>query len=282
VFRDLSTGHDIGDGERDALTARLPVGRSRLRLEGELKPLGVPFNGLGLIRSPGWVDTGTAGALAQLTFSSLAPGTGYHWRARLLRTPVRGASTATSRWLVGGLSGQANAVHVRTRGVDAGVGADAGADAGASADAGVDAGASADAGLDAGASADAGLDAGASADAGLDAGASADAGLDAGASADAGLDAGASADAGLDAGTSADAGNEAGVSADAGLDAGADVDAGVDGGGAVDGGQQRLSLRVGCGCSPDASAPGVWWPSGCWRSPSAAGHHAWPWRAFMF
>jgi hypothetical protein len=30
-------------------------------------------------------------------------------------------------------------------------------------------------------------------------------------------------------------------------------------GGAVDGGQQRLSLRVGCGCSPDASAPGVWW-----------------------
>jgi MYXO-CTERM domain-containing protein len=194
-----------------------------VKLQGEVKPLGVPFNGLGLIRSPGWVDTGTTGALAQLTFSSLAGSTAYHWRARLLADPSQGASTATSRWLVGGLSGQPNAVHVRTPGVDAGVVPDAGADAG--------------------------LDAGASADAGLDAGASADAGLDAGTSADAGLDAGADVDAGLDAGTSADAG----------LDAGADVDAGADGGGAVDGGQQQLSLRVGCGCSPDASAPGVWW-----------------------
>jgi MYXO-CTERM domain-containing protein len=182
LLRASPTAFDVG-----LLTARLPVGRARVRLEGELKPLGVPFNGLGLIRSPGWVDTGTTGALAQLTFSSLAPGTGYHWRARLLADPSQGASTATSRWLVGGLSGQPNAVHVRTPGVDAGVVPDAGADAGL--------------------------------------------------------------DAGLDAGTSADAG----------LDAGADVDAGADGGGAVDGGQQQLSLRVGCGCSPDASAPGVWW-----------------------
>jgi MYXO-CTERM domain-containing protein len=216
LLRASPTAFDVG-----LLTARLPVGRARVRLQGEVKPLGVPFNGLGLIRSPGWVDTGTTGALAQLTFSSLAPGTGYHWRARLLADPSQGASTAASRWLVGGLSGQPNAVHVRTPGVDAGVGPDAGADAGL--DAGVDAGASADAGLDAG----------------VDAGASADAGLDAG------VDAGAGADAGMD----VDAGSDAGVSADAG----ADVDAGVDGG------QQRLSLRVGCGCSPDASAPGVWW-----------------------
>jgi MYXO-CTERM domain-containing protein len=170
------TAFDIG-----LLRARLPFGRARVKLQGEVKPLGVPFNGLGLIRSPGWVDTGTTGALAQLTFSSLAGSTAYHWRARLLADPSQGASTATSRWLVGGLSGQPNSVHVRTPGVDAGVVPDAGADAGL----------------------------------------------------DAGADAGASADAGFD--------------------------AGVDGGGAVDGGQQRLSLRVGCGCSPDASAPGVWW-----------------------
>jgi hypothetical protein len=231
LLRASPTAFDVG-----LLTARLPVGRARVRLQGEVKPLWVPFNGLGLIRSPGWVDTGTTGALAQLTFSSLAPGTGYHWRARLLADPSQGASTAASRWLVGGLSGQPNAVHVRTPGVDAGVGPDAGADAGVAADAGLDAGVIADAGVDAGARADAGVDAGAGADAGLDAGTSADAGGDAGATADAGGDAGAAADAGRDAGSTADAGGDAGTSADAGGDAGATADAGRDAGATPDAG----------------------------------------------
>jgi hypothetical protein len=241
LLRAAPTAFDVG-----LLTARLPVGRARVRLQGEVKPLGVPFNGLGLIRSPGWVDTGTAGALAQLTFSSLAAGTAYHWRARLLADPSQGASTAASRWLVGGLSGQPNAVHVRTPGVDAGVGPDAGADAGNTADAGLDggvtdagldAGVIADAGLDAGVVADAGLDAGVVADAGLDAGDRTDGGIDAGAIADAGVDAGARIDGGLDAGASADAGTDAGSTADAGRDAGATADAGRDAGATADAGR---------------------------------------------
>jgi MYXO-CTERM domain-containing protein len=200
LLRGSQTAFDVG-----FLNARLPVGRARVKLEGEVKPLGVPFNGLGLSRSPGWVDTGTGGALAQVTFSSLAGNTAYHWRARLLADPSQGASMTASRWLVGGLSGQPNSVHVRTSGVDAGVDAGVVTDAGASADAGVDAGASADAGVDAGASDDSGID--------------------------------------------------AGVGDDAGTDSGVDGDGGVD----ADGGRQRLSLRVGCGCSPGGSSPGVWW-----------------------
>ena len=159
------TAFDVG-----LLTARLPVGRARVRLQGEVKPLGVPFNGLGLIRSPGWVDTGTGGALAQLSFSSLAAGTPYHWRVRLLADPSQGASTAASRWLVGGLSGQPNSVHVRTSQLDAGMDAGAGIDAGMDADAGIDAGMDGDAGNDAGMDGDAGNDAGMDGDAGSDGG----------------------------------------------------------------------------------------------------------------
>jgi hypothetical protein len=226
------TAFDVG-----LLTARLPVGRARVRLQGEVKPLGVPFNGLGLIRSPGWVDTGTGGALAQLSFSSLAAGTPYHWRVRLLADPSQGASTAASRWLVGGLSGQPNSVHVRTSQLDAGM------DAGA--------------GIDAGMDADAGIDAGMDGDAGNDAGMDGDAGVDAGMDGDAGIDAGMDVDAGIDAGMDADAGIDAGMDADAGIDAGMDVHAGIDAG--SDGGPQRLALRVGCGCSSGAATLGVWW-----------------------
>jgi MYXO-CTERM domain-containing protein len=198
LLRASPTAFDVG-----LLKARLPVGRARVKVEGEVKPLGVPFNGLGLTRSPAWVDTGTTGALAQLTFSSLAGNTAYHWRARLLADPSQGASMTASRWLVGGLSGQPSSVHVRTSGLDAGI------------DAGV----------------------------ATDAGASADAGIDAGVDGDAGFDAGVDGDAGFDAGTD-----------DAGID-----DAGADGGAEIDGGRQPLSLRVGCGCSPGAAAPDVWW-----------------------
>ncbi len=95
-------------------------------------------------------------------------------------------------------------------------------------------------------------------DAGLDAGVD-DAGVDAGLGTDdAGADAGlGTADAGVDAGLGTDdAGVDAGLGDDAGSDAGTDRDGGVD----VDGERQRLSLRVGCGCSPGDCPPGVWWP----------------------
>jgi MYXO-CTERM domain-containing protein len=70
---------------------------------------------------------------------------------------------------------------------------------------------------------------------------------------DAGIDAGMDVDAGIDAGMDADAGIDAGMDGDAGSDAGMDGDAGSDGG------PQRLSLRVGCGCSSGAATPGFWW-----------------------
>jgi hypothetical protein len=66
---------------------RTPAGRGRVRLEVEMKRLGVPFDGTGLETSA-FANTGVPGvegsAISFLqTVSGLAPGTLYHWRLRI-------------------------------------------------------------------------------------------------------------------------------------------------------------------------------------------------------
>ena len=53
---------DQPDRFRLALLGRTPFGRGKVKLEWEVKPRGVLFDGTGLQRSAAWLDTGTAGA----------------------------------------------------------------------------------------------------------------------------------------------------------------------------------------------------------------------------
>lgn len=79
---------------------RTPQGRGRVRLEVEVKPAGVPFDGAGLVTGLE-TDTGApagAGSAVSLSklVSGLAPGTLYHWR---LRTASDSPFFPRSPWL---------------------------------------------------------------------------------------------------------------------------------------------------------------------------------------
>ncbi|NOQ33152.1 MAG: hypothetical protein GQ567_02985 [Methanosarcinales archaeon] len=78
---------------------RTPYGRSKVKLEWEVKPLGTPFDGTGTQKSASWTDTGTAGANLNELVSSLTEDTCYHWRMRLLYHPASMPLQQHSRWL---------------------------------------------------------------------------------------------------------------------------------------------------------------------------------------
>ena len=66
---------------------RTPIGRGRVRLEAEVKPLGVPFDGSGVTKGP-LLDTGSPrnfiGSRVTLDeLMSVDPGQLYHWRLRV-------------------------------------------------------------------------------------------------------------------------------------------------------------------------------------------------------
>jgi hypothetical protein len=70
------------------VVGRTPAGRSRVRLEWEVKPVGVAFDGTGLVRS-GFFDTGAPGAEgSKVVINEVAAGLdlckAYHWRVRIL------------------------------------------------------------------------------------------------------------------------------------------------------------------------------------------------------
>jgi hypothetical protein len=78
---------DSGTSFRVRANARTPAGRGRVRVEIEAKPPGTPFDGTGLVRATGFVDTGApvaAGSLASVEelVGSLNPRTVYRWRFR--------------------------------------------------------------------------------------------------------------------------------------------------------------------------------------------------------
>ncbi len=73
---------NLADGFRVALTIKNPLGRGKVKLEKEVKPLGAPFDGSGS-SSTSWLDTGLGGVRISDTFPRrLFQGTAYHWRIR--------------------------------------------------------------------------------------------------------------------------------------------------------------------------------------------------------
>jgi hypothetical protein len=77
--------------------ARTPYGRGRVKLEWEVKPLSVRFDGTGLQTNLSWHDSGTAGLSFDQPVSGLDSATTYHWRARVRSHPASYAQPA-GRW----------------------------------------------------------------------------------------------------------------------------------------------------------------------------------------
>jgi len=90
---------DRPDAFRLALLGRTPFGRGNVKLEWEVKPRGVLFDGAGLHQSAAWLDTGAAGAQLSELVSGLAANTLYHWRLRLRYHPATTPFQQYSRWL---------------------------------------------------------------------------------------------------------------------------------------------------------------------------------------
>ncbi len=90
---------DSASAFRLALLGRTPFGRSQVRLEWEVKPLGALFDGAGTQQSSSWLDTGTAGAALNELVSGLTANTAHHWRVRLRYHPASTPFQQNSRWL---------------------------------------------------------------------------------------------------------------------------------------------------------------------------------------
>jgi len=81
------------------LLGRTPFGRSRVKLEWEVKPLGTLFDSIGTQQSATWMNTGTAGVQLNALVSNLSSNTAYHWRVRLHYHPASTPFQQYSRWL---------------------------------------------------------------------------------------------------------------------------------------------------------------------------------------
>jgi hypothetical protein len=84
------------------LTGLMPLGRERVKLEWQIAPLGTPFTATTVITgtSPAWIDTGNpllAREEIAVQVNSLAPGTNYRWRVRLVYSGNR-LGLSVSRW----------------------------------------------------------------------------------------------------------------------------------------------------------------------------------------
>ncbi|MBI2931148.1 MAG: FG-GAP repeat protein, partial [Planctomycetes bacterium] len=81
--------------------ARSIMGRSKVKLQWEVKPLGTNFNLTSLGLSSSWTDVGLSGTEINELISGLSTGTSYHWRVRLKYFPYM----MYSRWLSFGPNG---------------------------------------------------------------------------------------------------------------------------------------------------------------------------------
>jgi hypothetical protein len=97
-----------------SLTVRPPIGRTRVKLAVEMKPIGTPFDGKGLTKSSTWTDTGVNGVTLTLRVSGLAASKSYHYRVRAHYEPTYGFGGTHSRWYYGGKPGQPAGTHFRT------------------------------------------------------------------------------------------------------------------------------------------------------------------------
>jgi FG-GAP repeat protein len=94
----VAGGRSFSPGSfRVSTLGRTPFGRSRVRLEWEVKPLGTSFDGTGTQLSAAPLDTLTAGAhLDELTSGLTGPD--YHWRVRLHYDSALTPFAQSSRW----------------------------------------------------------------------------------------------------------------------------------------------------------------------------------------
>jgi hypothetical protein len=92
-------GMTAGSEVRLAVLGRTPFGRSKVKVEYEVKTLGTPFDGTGTVKTASWTNTGTAGAALNQLISGLYPGAVHHWRVRLLYHPAVSPFQQYSRWI---------------------------------------------------------------------------------------------------------------------------------------------------------------------------------------
>jgi hypothetical protein len=90
---------EYGYGFGLRMIGRTPFGRSRVKLEYEVKPLRTLFDGAGTERSPSWSDTGTGGVTLVNTVNGVTQGTVFHWRARVRYDAARSPLQPWGRWI---------------------------------------------------------------------------------------------------------------------------------------------------------------------------------------
>ena len=105
---------DALDGFDLSLTGRSPFGPHAGLLQWEVKPVGTPFDGAGLVEAASWIELGVAGAPLSGSVTGLDAETAYHWRARVLYDPVAATPQAWSPWQLGGRGGDPAGAHLWT------------------------------------------------------------------------------------------------------------------------------------------------------------------------
>lgn len=80
------------------LEGRTPMGRNKIKLQWEVKPLGTLFDGTGLSESYRWTDTGLNGVYITENVTGLTPETYYKWRVRIKYDMSKGMVQPYSRW----------------------------------------------------------------------------------------------------------------------------------------------------------------------------------------
>jgi hypothetical protein len=91
---------DSPNAVRLRLSARMPLGRSKVKLHWQVAPLGTPFGAPGTVEgtSASWWNTAIPLQLTPMV-SGLTAGRPYHWRIRLLYLPGNRLGQPAGRWL---------------------------------------------------------------------------------------------------------------------------------------------------------------------------------------
>jgi uncharacterized repeat protein (TIGR01451 family) len=100
---DMAPVAHLGDSYNTAfhlrLLGRTPFGRGRVKLQWEVKPLGILFDGTGIQQTASWMNTGVAGVQLNALVNNLTSNTAYHWRVRLHYHSASTPFQQYSRWL---------------------------------------------------------------------------------------------------------------------------------------------------------------------------------------
>ena len=81
------------------VNGRSPFGRTHLRIEYEIQPVGTRLDGTGLQHPLFWTDSGAGVVPLAAEPSTLEPGTAYHWRLRIAYRPTTTPFQPHGPWL---------------------------------------------------------------------------------------------------------------------------------------------------------------------------------------